>query len=271
MPDDRLDRIKVDTFRSSLPLCSGNPAAPDSARDRDALVALYESTNGQGWTNRTNWLSDRPLGEWYGVTTDRQGRVIQLEIIPEEFQGLRARLNLIGELPEEIGNLDKLLLLVIVGTFRDEPLGEIPASIGKLEELQVMVLQGLQLSGDIPDLEELVHLRELDLSGNNLSGEIPDSLRHLRDLEDVNLGNNGLGSEQSGLSGPIPTWIGQLSSLNRVHLSSNKLVGPIPAALGNLPDLEVLYLGNNQLSGCVPEALRAVNDLSRLPLPWCGE
>ena len=47
------------------------PTPPGS--DRDALVALYNATNGPTWANNTNWLSDEPLGEWYGVTTDGGG------------------------------------------------------------------------------------------------------------------------------------------------------------------------------------------------------
>ena len=43
--------------------------------DRAILVALYEATNGANWTNKTNWLSDRPLSEWFGVRTDANGRV----------------------------------------------------------------------------------------------------------------------------------------------------------------------------------------------------
>ena len=43
--------------------------------DRDALVALYNATDGDNWTNNTNWLSDEPLGQWYGVTTDENRRV----------------------------------------------------------------------------------------------------------------------------------------------------------------------------------------------------
>ena len=49
----------------------GGVASPDCA----ALVALYEETDGDNWENNSNWLSDAPLGEWFGVTTDDDGRV----------------------------------------------------------------------------------------------------------------------------------------------------------------------------------------------------
>ena len=39
--------------------------------DRAALVALYNATDGPNWVDNTNWLTDAPLGEWYGVSTDR--------------------------------------------------------------------------------------------------------------------------------------------------------------------------------------------------------
>ena len=55
--------------------CTGEPEPPASTDDRDALVALYNATDGPNWTNNTNWLSDRPIGEWYGVTTDAYGRI----------------------------------------------------------------------------------------------------------------------------------------------------------------------------------------------------
>ena len=55
------------------------PAVSGSAKtDREALVALYNTTNGENWRNNDNWLSDAPLGEWYGVNTNDDGRVIAL-------------------------------------------------------------------------------------------------------------------------------------------------------------------------------------------------
>ncbi len=33
---------------------------------RAALVALYEATDGPNWVNNENWLTDAPLGEWFG-------------------------------------------------------------------------------------------------------------------------------------------------------------------------------------------------------------
>ena len=34
---------------------------------RDILEQIYHQTNGDNWTNNENWLSDKPIEEWYGV------------------------------------------------------------------------------------------------------------------------------------------------------------------------------------------------------------
>ena len=42
------------------------PKVPESelaARDRAALEALYNATEGEDWARRDNWLTDAPLGE----------------------------------------------------------------------------------------------------------------------------------------------------------------------------------------------------------------
>ena len=46
--------------------------------EKGVLVALYNATGGANWTDHTNWLSEMPVGEWYGVTTDATGRVTEL-------------------------------------------------------------------------------------------------------------------------------------------------------------------------------------------------
>ena len=47
-----------------------------SRQDRNALIALYRATDGDNWNNKENWLSNRPLDDWYGVTTSSAGRVL---------------------------------------------------------------------------------------------------------------------------------------------------------------------------------------------------
>ena len=58
--------------------CHGPETAGDGgsvASDRAALVALYEATEGANWARDWNWLTERPIGQWYGVTTNSVGRV----------------------------------------------------------------------------------------------------------------------------------------------------------------------------------------------------
>ena len=42
--------------------------------DREVLEAFYHAAGGPDWFHSTNWLSDEPLSEWYGVYTNEQTR-----------------------------------------------------------------------------------------------------------------------------------------------------------------------------------------------------
>ena len=53
----------------------------------EALIALYHATDGPNWKNNDNWLSDKFIGEWYGVVTDEQGRVIKLALGENKMKG----------------------------------------------------------------------------------------------------------------------------------------------------------------------------------------
>ena len=67
----------------------------------EALVALYNSTNGESWTIHTGWLDTNTPASWYGITV-ANGQVVQLELFSN---------NLSGPIPIEIGNLSSLQLL----------------------------------------------------------------------------------------------------------------------------------------------------------------
>ena len=55
--------------------------------------------------------------------------------------------------------------------------------------------------------------------------------------------------------------LGQLTQLQRLHLSSNQLSGPIPAELGQLTQLQRLDLSSNRLSGAIPTELNCLANL----------
>ena len=67
---------------------TGPPMAQTSAEtDREALVALYNAAAGPYWDSTDNWLRDVPISEWYGVTTDGNGRVTELDLDGNQLSG----------------------------------------------------------------------------------------------------------------------------------------------------------------------------------------
>ena len=58
--------------------------------------------------------------------------------------------------------------------------------------------------------------------------------------------------DDNALTGPIPTQVGQLTSLEWLDLDDNALSGPIPTEVGQLTSLNGLYLNDNALTGSIP-------------------
>lgn len=240
--------------------------------DRETLTVLYRATNGDEWTNNDNWLSNRPLGDWYGVTTNFAGEVVRLDLkrnnlrgpIPGELCQLSAleRLELpwnklTGNIPPELGLLTNLTFLWLAS---NELTGNIPPELGMLTELGLLWLEGNRLTGGIPpEFGHLASLRSLGISSNKLNGDIPPELGQLTSLTSISLLNNEL-------SGDIPPELGHLYNLTHLDLDGNKLTGNIPPEFGQLTRLIRLGLSANELAGGIPPELARLTGLNELSL-----
>ncbi|XP_044954627.1 probable LRR receptor-like serine/threonine-protein kinase At3g47570 [Hordeum vulgare subsp. vulgare] len=186
-----------------------------------------------------------------------------------------------GVIPADIGNLVGLKRLAIANTSIS---GMIPESIGKLENLIDLGLYGNSLSGLIPSaLGNLSQLNRLYAYHCNLEGPIPASLGELRNLFALDLSKNHhlncsipkeifklpslsyfLDLSYNSFSGPLPTEVGSLKSLNALILSGNQLSGKIPDSLQNCIVLVWLLLDNNSFEGSIPQSLKNIKGLSKL-------
>lgn len=191
---------------------------PEGPTDRDVLIALYDATNGDNWTNNTNWCTNAPLSEWYGVTLDYSQERVQYIHLSYN--------NLVGSIPEEIGNLTELYTLDLSGNTLT---GEIPSSIGNMHILGYLYL-----------------------NNNQLTGSIPQEIGNLSDLRACYIYENQL-------MGNIPSKFGNLINLEYCYLFGNQLTGEVPETLSRLTKLQAMDFSDNMLGGDVPEAVTATD------------
>ncbi len=92
---------------------------------------------------------------------------------------------------------------------------------------------------------------KLDLSNQNLS-KVPDHVFNMTNLEELNISNNKI-------TGAIQSQINQLKNLKVLNAGNNQMTG-VPAEVGQLSNLEVLDLSNNQLTG-LPNELGNLKNL----------
>uniref|UniRef100_A0A803LN53 non-specific serine/threonine protein kinase n=1 Tax=Chenopodium quinoa TaxID=63459 RepID=A0A803LN53_CHEQI len=97
-----------------------------------------------------------------------------------------------------------------------------------------------------------------DLARNVLTGTVPVEWIDTK-LKFVSLFANRL-------SGPIPKYLGKITTLTQLSIESNQFDGTVPAELGNLVSLTNLTLSDNKLTGHLPLELKNLRNLTKLLL-----
>ena len=264
---------------------SAQQPADSLEQDWRALRALYTATDGDNWSNNTNWdvtnssvVTAENLATWHGIEV-AMGRVTRVRlpgnlltgVLPPELAGLSMLQQLelpdnylTGIIPLKLGTLAELRILNL-GDNLSVPgdnalIGEIPPELGNLANLEILRLRNNALTGEIPsELANLSQLEDLWLGGNELEGEIPAGLGSLANLQFLNLSANAL-------TGEIPSELANLSQLENLNLSNNQLEGEIPAWLGSLANLRFLSMAANALTGEIPSELANLSQLEDLRL-----
>ncbi|KAL5709119.1 hypothetical protein ACHQM5_019841 [Ranunculus cassubicifolius] len=222
------------------------------ATDSNDLRILNEFRKGLENPELLKWpdSGDDPCGAKWAHVFCEGDRVSQIQV---------QNLGLKGPLPEDFNQLSELSNL---GLQRNQFSGKLPTFKG-LAQLQYAYL-GYNKFDTIPAdfAEGLDMLQVLSLDDNPLNKTdgwlIPAALQNSAQLMNLTL-------MSCGLVGPIPEFLGSMSSLSVLKLSYNSLSGGLPASF-NQSELKILWLNNQDgvgLSGPI-DVIASMNALSQL-------
>jgi hypothetical protein len=107
--------------------CTDTATTDVSQTECEALVALYASTNGAGWSDSTNWnTANSSVNSWYGVEVSG-GQVTSLSLNSNQFT---------GNIPQELEKITNLMFLVLDS---NQLTGFIPPELGNLTNLKSLI------------------------------------------------------------------------------------------------------------------------------------
>jgi hypothetical protein len=174
------------------------------AEARKALIDFYNATDGDHWKNNTNWCSDKPLDEWFGI--DTYGKSYPSLINLESN-------NLKGQIPNDF--FSRVGPVSFFNVSQNGLSGPI-CDLSKAFDMQVMLLARNQLTGELlPEFFNYPKLVHFECSDNNMTGPIPASLAHHMDLR------NAIDISGNDFSGKVPD---EIVNHPRFHLIWNDII-----------------------------------------------
>ncbi|KAJ7389322.1 hypothetical protein OS493_032176 [Desmophyllum pertusum] len=269
--DDCLKRVKeLPAFR---------PDTTFTPKDeREVLLDIYASTNGQQWFNTSGWMNspkETSHCSWYGITCHNNTSYIKAVVLaynnldgrlPSNLWKIRNLLSLCtpgnprlrGRIGDFLfGNMSKLLTVVFNAASIAGNIPEDLAQLRSLQNFQGCNMDGEGFTGRLPeDIGNMTELRALCLGGNSLTGQIPRSISRLKKLWWLDLTNNP-GMMHGNLSD-----IFEIPSLSRLVISGVKLIGQMPRVMPG--SLKTLVLPGNMISGTFSETFTEESNLKML-------
>ena len=190
----------------------GLAGTSDEEAIRKSLAALYESANGQNWSNSLNWCTDASLDQWYGLGVNEYGELSRLSLysnylqgtMPETFDGFApltsfnlSRNGLQGNIPSYIYDIGSVELtynyfesisdvedpdthvIQALYIYDNQIEGLLPENVALIPNLSILDARNNRFSGSLPKsygrfIEKGGSLR---INGNNLTGLLPESIR----------------------------------------------------------------------------------------------
>lgn len=236
-------------------------------------------------TKLVGWNQSVDCCDWGGVTCDKAGHVIGLdlsnEFIAGGFNGSSSLFRL--------GFLKSLNL-----AYNSFNSAELPSGFGKLTQVNYLNLSNANFEGQVPgDFSLMKKLVTLDLSSSPYSSlvlENPDLkmlIQNLTEVRELHLDNikiitNGyhwssvissflpnlqvLSLKGCDLSGPLDSSLAMLKNLSFILLDENTFSSEIPESFANLKNLTVLSLRACNLSGSLPKKIFQIPTLKTIDL-----
>lgn len=244
----------------------------DPNYEREILINLYNATDGDNWklSFETNWCSDKPLNEWYGIETNDAGNVISIDLahfgltgiadlrglthlekVNLEYNSLTALgisgLSNLKELDcanNQLTNLDVAELTNLEHLYCESNLLT-ELNVSQLRNLTILICNKNNLK--TLDLKNLTQLTSLSCSYNQLSNL---DVTHLTKLINFSCNSNQLSNiDVSNLTQLINLSCGD-NGLTTLDVSNCTKLQDLSCSIGNLTNLDVSKLTDLRTLSC---------------------
>lgn len=235
--------------------------------DRDSIQLMYDNLGGANWTNswNTTTIQSGDLSTLYGVDTDANGRVTELDLRKNNLQ---------GQIPEFPGLQNMWRFYVsqqdnanpIADDALDRITGPLPDSLGHTSCTHMM-LSSNKSSIDI-ETRSITGVNKKDgQAANKYSGGIPTSWQNLT-LEYLDISGQ---STDWNFNGRLEPWMSNWN-IKRIICHGDRWRGNnggwsggiTKTAVGAWADCELIYANDNEWEFCELDAFTGWNNISRV-------